>query len=104
MTSKSSIMLSSDITYTSLARAFSNGKLAHHKETLRRMAEMSRHRSWTKEQTKEQREARERMALFPAGEGENGEEGGVEVLFVKGDIWVVSAPLNLSQQNEPDRL
>jgi len=87
-----------DITYASLARAFTGGKLSHHKETLRRMAEMSKHRTWAKEQTKEQkeqREARERMALFPAcqsGGGDNaiGEEHGglVEVLFVKEDIWV----------------
>src|ERR1700730_8535902 len=84
-----------DITYASLARAFTNGKLAHHQETLRRMAEMSRNRTWTKEQTREQTEARERMALFPVGEGdnENGQGGRVEVLFVKGDIWVVSTPL-----------
>ena len=49
---------------------------------------MNKHRTWIKEQTKEQRDARERMALFPVGNGENGE--GVEVLFVKADIWVVS--------------
>ena len=54
------------------------------------MNEMSKHRSWTATQTPEQRRARERMALFPKGEdGKDDAEGGVEVLFVKGDIWVV---------------
>ena len=42
------------------------------------------------EQTQEQKEARERMALFPASVGGAEEGEGVEVLFVKGDIWVVS--------------
>lgn len=56
---------------------------------------MTKHRSWTATQTPEQRAARERMALFPKGvEGKEDEaEGGVEVLFVKGDIWVVSFSL-----------
>lgn len=54
------------------------------------MNEMTKHRSWTATQTPEQRAARERMALFPAGDPNKPEgEGGVEVLFVKGDIWVV---------------
>jgi hypothetical protein len=41
-------------------------------------------------QTKEQREARERMALFPHNGVTAAGEGSVEVLFVKSDIWVVS--------------
>jgi hypothetical protein len=51
---------------------------------------MSKHRPWTEAQTEEQKEARERMALFPVGEkNRDGVEEGVEVIFVKGDIWVV---------------
>ncbi|KAH9974332.1 Molybdopterin binding protein [Lactifluus volemus] len=67
-----------DITYASLATAF-NQPLVHHAETLRRMAELSKHRSWIHTQNKEQRRARERMALFPAN---------AETLFVARDIWV----------------
>jgi len=67
-----------DITYASLAKAF-NQPLVHHAETLRRMAEMSKHRSWIHTQNEEQQRARERMALFPAN---------AETLFVASDIWV----------------
>ncbi|KAF8262320.1 Molybdopterin binding protein [Lactarius quietus] len=67
-----------DITYASLAKAFDQ-PLVHHAETLRRMAEMSKHRSWLHTQDEEQRHARERMALFPAN---------AEALFVASDIWV----------------
>lgn len=36
------------------------------------------------------------MALFPVGDGSSGENGdGVEVLFVKRDIWVVSTIFGL---------
>jgi len=68
-----------DITYQSLAKSF-NQPLAHHAETLRRMAEMSKHR-WAAlaQQNEEQRTARERMALFPDK---------AEVLFIGHDIWV----------------
>ncbi|KAI0080398.1 Molybdopterin binding protein [Panus rudis PR-1116 ss-1] len=68
-----------DITYASLAKAFNQG-LVHHQETLRRMAEMSKHR-WASlaQQNEEQRIARERMALFPDK---------AEVLFVQPEIWV----------------
>jgi molybdenum cofactor synthesis domain-containing protein len=69
-----------DITYASLAAAFSR-PLAHHTETLLRMDEMSKQHSSIATQTKEQKEARERMVLLPTGEE-------VEVIFVKGDIWV----------------
>lgn len=68
-----------DITYASLAKAFDQ-PLVHHAETLRRMAEMSKQRSWIDTQNEEQRRARERMALFPAN---------AETLFVASDIWVV---------------
>ncbi|KAF7789990.1 hypothetical protein EIP86_000938 [Pleurotus ostreatoroseus] len=68
-----------DITYASLAKAF-NQPLVHHAETLRRMGEMIRHRySDIQNQTDEQRQARERMALFPAH---------AEVLYIDSEIWV----------------
>ncbi|KAJ7188393.1 MoaB/Mog domain-containing protein [Mycena filopes] len=67
-----------DITYASLAKAFSQS-LAHHPETLARMGQMIKHRSWISAQTPQQRAATERMALFP-------ERG--EILFVAEDIWV----------------
>ncbi|KAF7361999.1 MoCF-biosynth domain-containing protein [Mycena venus] len=67
-----------DITYASLAKAFSQS-LAHHPETLARMNQMIKHRTWMSTQTPQQRAATERMALFP---------GRAEVLFVAEDIWV----------------
>ncbi|KAK0469184.1 MoaB/Mog domain-containing protein [Desarmillaria tabescens] len=67
-----------DITYASLAKAFGQG-LAHHTETLRRLDEMNKHRPWISSQTKLQREATQRMALFPER---------AEVIFVGSDIWV----------------
>ncbi|EKM56688.1 uncharacterized protein PHACADRAFT_253952 [Phanerochaete carnosa HHB-10118-sp] len=67
-----------DITYASLAKAF-NQPLAHHTETLRRMDITSRNRADIKNQTEEQRVARERMALFPAN---------AEVLYTSSEIWV----------------
>ncbi|KAK6981221.1 MoCF-biosynth domain-containing protein [Favolaschia claudopus] len=67
-----------DITYASLAKAFSQS-LVHHTETLTRMTEMIKHRAWMSVQTPQQRAATERMALFPDG---------AEVLFVAKDIWV----------------
>jgi len=67
-----------DITYASLAKAFSQS-LAHHPETLTRMTQMIKHRTWMATQTPQQRAATERMALFPDR---------AEVLFVAEDIWV----------------
>lgn len=67
-----------DITYASLAKAFQQ-PLKHHEETLKRLAAYSSRRSDIKNQTPEQKTARERMALFPAD---------AEVLFVGEDIWV----------------
>ncbi|PCH37481.1 Molybdopterin binding protein [Wolfiporia cocos MD-104 SS10] len=67
-----------DITYASLAKAFGQ-PLAHHAETLARMTAMSRHRADIMNQTAEQREARERMALFPVD---------AEALYIAPDIWV----------------
>jgi len=78
-------MSSTDITYASLAKAFDQ-PLVHHAETLRRMAELIKHRSWVHTQNEEQKRARERMALFPAN---------AELLFVARDIWVVSRPLSV---------
>lgn len=69
----------SDITYASLAKAFNQG-LVHHTETLTRMTAMSKHRADIMNQSAEQREARERMALFPAK---------AEALFIAPDVWVV---------------
>ena len=57
------------------------------------------------EQTQEQKEARERMALFPASVGGAEEGEGVEVLFVKSDIWVVSytfRPFSRTVKKEKD--
>ena len=51
-----------DITYQSLAKAFDQ-PLEHHAETLRRMNEMIKYRTDIANQTDEQRQARERMAL-----------------------------------------
>ncbi|KAI0060034.1 hypothetical protein BV25DRAFT_1828469 [Artomyces pyxidatus] len=67
-----------DITYGSLAKAFSQ-QLVHNAETLNRMVELSKHRPWIAQQSEEQKTARERMALFPER---------AEVLFVGKDIWV----------------
>ncbi|KAF8210102.1 MoaB/Mog domain-containing protein [Mycena galopus ATCC 62051] len=67
-----------DITYSSLATAFSQS-LAHHSETLTRMNRMIKHRTWMSTQTPQQRAATERMALFPER---------AEILFVAEDIWV----------------
>jgi molybdopterin-biosynthesis enzyme MoeA-like protein len=71
-----------DITYASLAKSFGQ-ELKYHDETITRMEEASRHRTWVAQQSEEQRTARKRMALFP--------EAG-EVLFVASDIWVVRIP------------
>jgi molybdopterin-biosynthesis enzyme MoeA-like protein len=71
-----------DITYASLAKSFSQ-PLVHHPETLSRMRRAFQHRRWLQdvEISDEQREATDRMALFP----EN-----AEVLFVATEMWVVS--------------
>lgn len=47
------------------------------------MTEAAKHRPDIINQSAEQRVARERMALFPSGEG-------VEVIYVHKDLWVVS--------------
>lgn len=75
-----------DITYASLAKAF-NQPLEKHAETLSRMSIMIRNRADILNQTAEQREARERMALFPSK---------AEALFIAPDVWVVSDILQSS--------
>ncbi|KAF9029569.1 Molybdopterin binding protein [Hymenopellis radicata] len=67
-----------DMTYASLAKAFGQ-KLVHHTETLRRLDQMNKHRPWVASQTPSQKEAAQRMALFPER---------AEVIFVGQDIWV----------------
>jgi len=78
-----------DITYASLAKSF-NQSLVHHPETLKRMAALStsRTRKWASQQNTEQREAQQRMALFPEK---------AEVIFVGEDAWVVSYFVALSR-------
>jgi len=67
-----------DITYASLAKAFSQ-PLKHDDETLRRMHDVMKDRDHYTKSTEQQRIARERMALFPAGG---------EVLHVTEELWV----------------
>lgn len=69
-----------DITYPSLATAFSL-PLALDTETVSRMQSMIRARGVYAQQTPEQVKARERMAMFPDGEG-------VEVLRTDKEKWV----------------
>jgi hypothetical protein len=92
-----------DITYESLGKAF-NLPLKHHKETLKRMMGMTSpaRRAELEAASQAQRDARERMALFPTAQGghvvgyEEGEDGDKskkqgemsEVIFVEGDKWV----------------
>ncbi|KAG8959893.1 hypothetical protein FRC03_007337 [Tulasnella sp. 419] len=71
-----------DITYDSLAKAFSL-PLQHHEETLRRMTEAYKHRKDLKNHNEEQVNARKRMALFP-----HSSEGETEVLYVDEELWV----------------
>lgn len=68
-----------DITYASLAKAFSQ-PLKHDKETLGRMHDVMKDGDHYTNSTEQQRVARERMALFPAD---------AEVLHVTEELWVV---------------
>lgn len=77
-------LASLDITYSSLAASFSK-PLVYHAETIDRMAQMSVNRPSVQNQTEESRQARKRMALFPAG---------AEVLFTSKSLWVVSLDFN----------
>ncbi|KAM6501290.1 MoaB/Mog domain containing protein [Amanita muscaria] len=67
-----------DITYASLAKSF-NQNLVHHSETLTRLEALTRHRTWTRQQTPQQLDATKRMALFPER---------AEVIYIDGAIWV----------------
>lgn len=68
-----------DITYQSLAKAFGQD-LEYHEETLYRMTETNKSRTWASLQSKEQITAQRRMALFP---------NKAEILFASPDIWIV---------------
>lgn len=82
-----------DITYASLAKAFEL-PLAHDPETLRRMWVLAspERKKELENQPAAQKEARERMALFPTakgghfGDGQGGARS--EVIFVERDKWV----------------
>ncbi|KIL66593.1 hypothetical protein M378DRAFT_160590 [Amanita muscaria Koide BX008] len=65
--------------YASLAKPF-NQNLVHHSETLTRLEALTRHRTWTRQQTPQQLDATKRMALFPET---------AEVIYIDGTIWVV---------------
>lgn len=95
MDSRTHAVALADITYSSLATAF-NLPLSHDPETLRRMwvlATPSRKEELSKA-TPAQKEARDRMALFPTAQGGHGGDangnGGArsEVIFVAEDKWV----------------
>ena len=81
------LILHADITYSSLATAFSL-PLVHHPETLRRMWALSSpsRREELSKAPPAVKEARERMALFPTRQGEEGVKS--EVIFVEQDKWV----------------
>ncbi|WVN86834.1 uncharacterized protein L203_102008 [Cryptococcus depauperatus CBS 7841] len=76
-----------DITYSSLAKAF-NLPLVHHPETLRRMWALTSldRRKELEKAPAAQREARERMALFPTAQKQDDVKS--EVIFVEADKWV----------------
>lgn len=74
-----SLILKTDITYESLAKAFGQ-ELEYHEETLYRMTETSEARAWASLRNREQISARHRMALFP---------NKAEVIFASPDIWTV---------------
>ncbi|WVF68553.1 hypothetical protein IAT40_003321 [Kwoniella sp. CBS 6097] len=79
-----------DITYASLGKAFSL-PLKHHPETLRRMFELStpQRKEELSKATPAQKEARDRMALFPTNSGSgDAAESKSEVIFVEADKWV----------------
>ncbi|PWN40320.1 Molybdopterin binding protein, partial [Ceraceosorus guamensis] len=73
-----------DITYQSMAKAFSDGKLEHHQETLRRMELNLKARRRDVSGTEEMMTARKRMALFPVSSSNSS----VEVIFPTTQLWV----------------
>ncbi|WWC73571.1 uncharacterized protein I206_107543 [Kwoniella pini CBS 10737] len=76
-----------DITYASLGKAF-NLSLKHDQETIRRMSELTtpKRREELKNATPAEKEARNRMALFPTNNGP--EESKSEIIFVDSEKWV----------------
>ncbi|PWN18450.1 Molybdopterin binding protein [Microstroma glucosiphilum] len=81
-----------DITYESIAKAFGAEPLEYHDETLRRMAEMQKGRSQSREQTEEMVTARKRMALFPSSKGSGAAQ--VEVIHPTESLWVPVVRIN----------
>jgi hypothetical protein len=87
------LMPSTDITYSSLGAAF-NLPLSHHPETMKRMFELSTpsRQAELAAAKPAEKEARERMALFPTAKGEHEGDGQggprSEVIFVDGEKWV----------------
>jgi hypothetical protein len=77
-----------DITYASLAKAFEL-PLKHDPEVLKRMMDLATEarREELSKASPAQKEARERMALFPTSSGNAGEAKS-EVIFVESDKWV----------------
>ncbi|CAO1622800.1 unnamed protein product [Parajaminaea phylloscopi] len=73
-----------DISYESIGKAFGAHPLEYDPETLHRMEEHSKTRSYSHKQTEEMLTARKRMALFPSGN--KGVK--VEVIFPAEDLWV----------------
>lgn len=73
-----------DISYESIGKAFGAYPLEYDAETIRRMEEHSKMRSYSHKQTEEMLTARKKMALFPAGD--KGVK--VDVIFPADEIWV----------------
>lgn len=82
-----------DITYESLGKAF-DLPLEHDVETMRRMMALTpeKRRKELEAASAEEREARNRMALFPVAKGGHGSDGQggarSELIFVSEDKWV----------------
>lgn len=76
----SSSPLQDDITYPSIAKAF-DMPLTLNQDTVDRMQASIAARGGFQQQTPEQVQARQRMAMFPTGDK-------AEVLFVQEDKWV----------------
>ncbi|KAK6908785.1 molybdopterin binding domain-containing protein [Kwoniella mangroviensis CBS 8886] len=78
-----------DITYQSLGKAF-NLPLQHDPETIKRMWELStpQRKEELSKATPAQKEARDRMALFPTNVDKDENKSKSEVIFVEGDKWV----------------
>lgn len=86
-------LIIADITYDSLGKAFGLS-MTHDEETMKRMVQLTspQRRAELEKATPEEREARNRMALFPTAKGGHGGDGQggarSEVLFVSEDKWV----------------